>query len=81
MRPFGAIRWVCALVLGRLAATPAHAAWDNVFQVCCFGCKSQPAVSGYAPAGCCPQQPAVRRPVRSRPAAPRSTCSALTTSR
>jgi hypothetical protein len=52
MRPFGAIRWACALVVAGIAATPAHAAWDNAFQVCCFGCK-KPAVSGYAPAACC----------------------------
>lgn len=54
MRPFRGARWVCALGLLGAGATPAHAAWDNVFQVCCFGCKSQPAVSGYAPAACCP---------------------------
>lgn len=54
MRPFGAVRWACALVLAGCAATPVHAAWDDVFQVCCFGCKQRPAVSGYAPTACCP---------------------------
>jgi hypothetical protein len=36
----------------------AHAAWDNVFQVCCFHCRQQ-ATSNYAPvvAAACPQQP------------------------
>lgn len=52
MRPFRVNRWVCALVLAGLGAAPAHAGWDNVFQVTCFGCRSKPAVSGY---GCCPQ--------------------------
>lgn len=54
MRPFREARWVCALTLWGLGAVPAHAAWDNVFQVCCFGCRSRPAVSNYAPAACCP---------------------------
>jgi hypothetical protein len=54
MRPFRGVRWVCALGLLGLGAAPAQAAWDNVFQVCCFGCKSRPAVSGYAPVACCP---------------------------
>jgi hypothetical protein len=39
---------------------PAQAAWCNVFQVCCFGCRSRPAVSAYGPCDpcctpCCPQ--------------------------
>lgn len=61
MRPFGAVRWVCALAAVGFAAVPAQAAWDNVFQVCCFGCKhggrvsSYGAYSAYAPAACCPQ--------------------------
>src|SRR5271165_3943216 len=60
MRPFGAVRWACALVAAAFLTAPAHAAWDNVFQVCCWGCKSRPAVSGYSPCcpapSCCPQQ-------------------------
>ena len=51
------LRWLGALVVAAATALPAPAAWDNVFQVCCFGCKKQPAVSSYyAPAAaCCPQ--------------------------
>jgi hypothetical protein len=30
-----------------MAASPAHAGWDNVFQVTCWGCKSRPSTSGY----------------------------------
>jgi hypothetical protein len=47
----------CALTL---AAQPAAAAWNNVFQVCCNTCDT-PAVTAYAPpadpcAPACPQQ-------------------------
>ena len=55
MRPFRAIRWVGALVLMVGGVAPAHAAWDNVFQVCCFGCRNRtsnfrPAITNYSPA-------------------------------
>src|SRR5262249_34417759 len=56
MRPCRVAVWGCALVLAGVTASPAQAAWCNVFQVTCFRCKShQPAVSAYAPAACCPQ--------------------------
>lgn len=57
MTPFRGVRWIAALMLLGGAALPANAAWDNVFQVCCFGCNKQPAAASYyAPqAACCPQ--------------------------
>src|SRR5262245_46026929 len=39
-----------------MAASPAHAAWNNAFQLCCHGCKSN-THSYYAPpvaSACCP---------------------------
>src|SRR3984957_20105274 len=40
---------VALLSLGLMtAAAPAHAAWNNVFQVTCWGCK--PRASNYGPA-------------------------------
>jgi hypothetical protein len=44
------------------AAGSVEAAWHNVFQVCCHGCRSAPAVSYYAAAPCCPQ-PCCPQPV------------------
>jgi hypothetical protein len=37
-------------MLAGLSAAPVHAGWDNVFQVTCWGCKKQPAVSAYVAA-------------------------------
>lgn len=59
MKPFRVGRWVCALILAAGGAAPAHAAWDNVFQVCCNSCGSKPVTSRffssrYQPTGCCP---------------------------
>lgn len=54
MRPLWGVGAMCALLL---IAADASAAWNNVFQVCCFGCRKQPvAVSHYAAAApdpCC----------------------------
>jgi hypothetical protein len=64
MRPLRFVLWVGGLVALATGAGRADAAWNNVFQVCCLGCKSAPpATSNYAaymaayPAdtGCCPQ--------------------------
>jgi hypothetical protein len=62
MNPFRGVRSVCALIVLAAVPGPARAAWDNVFQVCCFGCRNRPAVSNYAaPNPCCnpcpPPQP------------------------
>ena len=35
-------------------AGSASAAWDNVFQTCCHGCRSQSSSFFAAPAACCP---------------------------
>jgi hypothetical protein len=67
MRPFTGLGSVCALVLLGAGASPAEAAWCNVFQVCCFHCKSAPAVSAYTPDPCCnpcPQQVCTTRYVQ-----------------
>jgi hypothetical protein len=48
--------WGCALVALAFGAGNARAAWDNVFQTCCWGCN-KPATSHYyaAASPCCPQ--------------------------
>jgi hypothetical protein len=53
MKPLRGVGSLCALfVLG--IATPAEAAWCNVFQVTCFGCKPKaPVVANYTPDPCC----------------------------
>jgi hypothetical protein len=59
MRLSRAALGLCALGLLAGTPTPAPAAWNNVFQVCCHRCR--PSTSGFfiaqyqAPAACCPQ--------------------------
>lgn len=49
MRPLGGVVWTGALLLLTGAQT-VEAAWNNVFQVCCFGCRSRPSYSSnYGP--------------------------------
>jgi len=48
MKPLRGVLCGCALVLWGAGAGPVHAAWDNVFQVCCATCGGG-AVSNYAP--------------------------------
>jgi hypothetical protein len=61
MRPFQGKVWGCALAALAVATAPAHAAWNNVFQVCCNHCGHAPAptVAAFAdpccPQPCCPQ--------------------------
>jgi hypothetical protein len=48
MRPWRITLWVGGLVALVTSAGPVGAAWNNVFQVCCLGCKSAPpATSNY----------------------------------
>ena len=48
MRPLRFVLWVGGLVALATGADRAEAAWNNVFQVCCLGCKSHPpATSNY----------------------------------
>src|SRR5438132_14198634 len=57
MKPCWGLGSACALCLLVFAA-PSQAAWNNVFQVCCNSCGSQPSVSHYAaadPCNPCPQ--------------------------
>jgi hypothetical protein len=62
MRTFRLSLWCSVLMLA--GASQAQAAWDNVFQVTCFGCNKKPVTSQYyapPPSPCpqpCPQQPA-----------------------
>ncbi|MFO0881027.1 MAG: hypothetical protein U0840_27200 [Gemmataceae bacterium] len=71
MRPLYGLAWGWALALLAIGGTPAQAAWNNVFQVCCNHCgKSSPApavsgyVAGYAGDSGCPTpcQPACPPP-------------------
>ncbi len=64
MRPLRGSLWCCALAVLAIGSGTAHAAWDNVFQVCCHSCRNNaapPAVARYEPvavvAQACPQQP------------------------
>ncbi|HXG13320.1 MAG TPA: carboxypeptidase-like regulatory domain-containing protein [Gemmataceae bacterium] len=50
MRPFRRAVWGCALVL-LVSTGPLQAAWCNVFQVCCLGCRHGTTISAYDP--CC----------------------------
>jgi hypothetical protein len=46
---FRVSRWLAAGLLALLAGSPLHAAWNNVFQVCCNSCGGQTSASYYAP--------------------------------
>jgi hypothetical protein len=54
MRPLRIAVWVAGLAVAAAGGGPLHAAWDNVFQVCCHNCQSPPVTSYYADP-CCPQ--------------------------
>src|SRR5712691_13418584 len=54
MKPFRGAVGLFALVVLAAGTSPLQAAWNNVFQVCCHSCGSQPSVSAYgAPDPCC----------------------------
>lgn len=68
MRPPKVALWGCAL-LALVWASPARAAWNNVFQVCCLGCKQQQQTIAASPItqDCpqpCPQQNCTTRYVQ-----------------
>jgi hypothetical protein len=58
-------QWLAAGLLTLLAGSPLHAAWNNVFQVCCNSCGARSSASFFTPAAdpcnpCpapCPPQP------------------------
>lgn len=50
MRPLRIALWLGALTAFASTGSPARAGWDNVFQVCCHGCRQQASSSYYAPA-------------------------------
>jgi len=66
MKPWKGLLGI-ALLVGWLdvGAGTASAAWNNVFQVCCHGCRSQASSSYFAPtappSGCCPSVSYVQR--------------------
>lgn len=74
MRPLRGAVWGCALILSAATAGEASAAWNNVFQVCCFNCRSSTSSAYFAPvapaASCC--APACPQPCA--PACPQQTC-------
>ena len=47
MRPLRTAVWVGALAAA-VGGSPARAAWNNVFQVCCHGCRTPASTSYYA---------------------------------
>jgi hypothetical protein len=56
MRPFRACVWFCALAALAAAGNAARAGWDDVFQACCFNCKSGQSAFYPPPDPCpCPQ--------------------------
>lgn len=69
MRPWWRVGPALAFALLLADAGSARAAWDNVFQACCFGCRNRtatsnyyaapvaPSVSNYAPDSCCAPPP------------------------
>lgn len=76
MRPFRRAVWGCALVLLAAGTSDLQAAWCNVFQVTCWGCRGRSSVSASpfvaaAPdSGCCAPAPACCP----APACPQTSC-------
>lgn len=56
MRPSTVALWGCAL-LALVWTSPAQAAWNNVFQVTCLGCKQKPIIANYPAAPVVAGQP------------------------
>ena len=77
MRPFRASVWGCAAAVIAATAGPTQAAWNNVFEACCWHCKHNEATANYPPAAPSPS-PASSLASRN---APRATSNAATTSR
>src|SRR5262249_9139144 len=71
MRPWWGVGPSLALLLLAADAGSARAAWDNVFQACCPGCRNKapvpsnffaapaPSVSHFGPDACCAPPPPV----------------------
>ena len=74
MTPVRGIRAGGALALMLLVPQLAPAAWDNVFQVTCFGCK-RPQTAAYAPpcAAPCPAPCPTTRRAQVRLSVPQAT--------
>jgi hypothetical protein len=60
MKSTGSMIGALAVLAWGAAASPANAAWNNVFQVCCNSCGGQTSASFYAPSDpCCNPCPQV----------------------
>ena len=55
MRPFRASVWGCALAVVAASAGSTQAAWNNVFEACCWGCNHNEATANYPPPAPCAQ--------------------------
>ena len=55
MRPFRASVWGCALAVVAATGGATQAAWNNVFEACCWSCQRPPATANYAPPDPCNQ--------------------------
>ena len=55
MTPYRGLVWGWALAALAASAAPASAAWDNVFQTCCWGCNRGSTSNYVAAAAPCPQ--------------------------
>ncbi len=55
MRPFRASVWGCALAVVAASAGSTRAAWNNVFEACCWGCRHKEATANYPPPSPCAQ--------------------------
>ena len=55
MRPFRASVWGCALAVVAASAGSTQAAWNNVFEACCWGCQRKEATANYPPPSPCAQ--------------------------
>jgi hypothetical protein len=63
MRPCTLGVWGAAVAALAVLGSPAHAAWNNVFQVCCNNCSTPaPVVASYGDP-CCPPPPCPPPPV------------------
>jgi hypothetical protein len=56
MRPFRASVWGCALAILAATGGATHAAWNNVFEACCWNCQNKTTANA-PPQECCQPQP------------------------
>jgi len=56
MRPFRASVWGCALAILAATGGASQAAWNNVFEACCWNCQSPTTANAPPQPSCQPQQ-------------------------